>query len=136
MLNRGRHLCSAGRPSGWALAHILVTLNIEIAKHDSDDIFGTTWSKKRSPLIVEGLRAAPCHLKIFLIQSLSFMTFSITTTCPEKHGATIVLPLTLQMPNDFTERELTFTFAICCRLCPSVCRLSSVCNARAPYSAS
>jgi len=23
-LNRGRHVCSAGRPSGWALAHILV----------------------------------------------------------------------------------------------------------------
>jgi len=23
-LNRGRNLCSAGRPSGWALAHILV----------------------------------------------------------------------------------------------------------------
>jgi len=21
-LNKGRHLCSAGRPSGWALAHI------------------------------------------------------------------------------------------------------------------
>jgi len=27
-LNRGRHLCSAGRPSGWALAHILVTVVI------------------------------------------------------------------------------------------------------------
>ena len=25
-LNRGRHLCSAGRPSRWALAHILVFL--------------------------------------------------------------------------------------------------------------
>ena len=25
-LNRGRHLCSAGRPSRWALAHILVVL--------------------------------------------------------------------------------------------------------------
>ena len=25
-LNRGRHLCSAGRPSRWALAHILVCL--------------------------------------------------------------------------------------------------------------
>ena len=25
-LNRGRHLCSAGRPSPWALAHILVTM--------------------------------------------------------------------------------------------------------------
>ena len=24
-LNRGRHLCSAGGPSGWALAHILVS---------------------------------------------------------------------------------------------------------------
>ena len=37
----------------------------------------------------------------------------------------------------FSERELTFTFAICCRL--SVCLLSVVCltvvcNARAPYS--
>jgi len=29
-LNTGRHLCSAGRPSGWALAHILV--NIVIVK--------------------------------------------------------------------------------------------------------
>jgi len=27
-LNRGRHLCSAGRPSGWALAHILVLLHM------------------------------------------------------------------------------------------------------------
>jgi len=25
-LNRGRHLCSAGRPPGWALAHILVAV--------------------------------------------------------------------------------------------------------------
>jgi len=32
----------------------------------------------------------------------------------------------------FTKHELTFSFAICCR--PSVCRLSSVYNARAPYS--
>ena len=27
-LNRGRHLCSAGRPSGWALAHILVLFSL------------------------------------------------------------------------------------------------------------
>jgi len=32
----------------------------------------------------------------------------------------------------FRERELTFTFAICYR--PSICRLSVVCNVRAPYS--
>jgi len=39
-------------------------------------------------------------------------------------------------PQIFSERELTFTFAVCCR--PSVCLssvcLSVVCNARAPYS--
>ena len=28
MLNIGRHLYSAGRPSGWALAHILVVFNL------------------------------------------------------------------------------------------------------------
>jgi len=37
------------------------------------------------------------------------------------------------MQSLFSERELTFTFAICCR--PSICRLSVVCNVRAPYSA-
>jgi len=30
-LNRGRHLCSAGRPSRWALAHILVILRLVLA---------------------------------------------------------------------------------------------------------
>ena len=37
----------------------------------------------------------------------------------------------------FRERELTFTFAIGAYICyrPSVCRLSVVCNVRAPYSA-
>jgi len=33
----------------------------------------------------------------------------------------------------FSERELAFTFAICCRP-PSVVCLSVVCNVRAPYS--
>jgi len=27
--NRGRHLCSAGRPSRWALAHILVVFILQ-----------------------------------------------------------------------------------------------------------
>jgi len=35
-LNRGRHLCLAGRPSRWALAHILVyfKMNIKSLKHN------------------------------------------------------------------------------------------------------
>jgi len=33
----------------------------------------------------------------------------------------------------FSERELTFTFAICCRRPSVVCLSSVVCNVRAPY---
>jgi len=32
-LNRGRHLCSAGRPSRWAMAHILVFTNSRKYNH-------------------------------------------------------------------------------------------------------
>ena len=32
VLNRGRHLCSVGRPSGWALAHILVYIYVSDIK--------------------------------------------------------------------------------------------------------
>ena len=42
-LNRGCHLCSAGRPSRWALAHILVCICVSCVsnKTDGGDIF---WS--------------------------------------------------------------------------------------------
>jgi len=43
---------------------------------------------------------------------------------------TVLLLLTYYM-NVISERELTFTFAICHR--PSVCLSSVVCNIRAPY---
>jgi len=36
--NRGRHLYSAGRPSGWALAHILVIITIH---HNHYQIYHT-----------------------------------------------------------------------------------------------
>ena len=48
-LNRGRHLWSAGRPSRWALAHILVELKIN---HNSCG-FGR---------LHQAYRAASCHL--------------------------------------------------------------------------
>ena len=41
-LNRGRHLCSTGRPSGWALAHILVS--------DSFTVTFTFWLYNASPV--------------------------------------------------------------------------------------
>jgi len=34
-LNRGHHLCLAGWPSGWALAHILVTHKLEASNMDA-----------------------------------------------------------------------------------------------------
>jgi len=46
---------------------------------------------------------------------------------PMSHGSPVTHAVIV-----FSERELTFTFAICCR--PSVCRLSVVCIVRAPYS--
>jgi len=41
-LNRGRHLCSVGRPSRWALAHILV-LNIYQIYNEGPLIGGVKW---------------------------------------------------------------------------------------------
>ena len=38
-LNRGRHLCSAGRPSRWALTHILVQINLTIMTADCQQVF-------------------------------------------------------------------------------------------------
>ena len=38
-LNRGRHLCSAGRPSRWALAHILVTSFMVALCNRADHIY-------------------------------------------------------------------------------------------------
>ena len=43
-LNRGRHLCSAGRPSGWALAHILVELRFDVLL-DTKQIISDTFAK-------------------------------------------------------------------------------------------
>jgi len=53
-LNRGRHLCSAGRPSGWALAHILVPVcsNVSILHR----FRGTT---------IFTMHVTACHLEKF-----------------------------------------------------------------------
>ena len=47
VLNRGRHLCSAGRPSGWALAHSLVEIWAEPKFQQSlvDDVINQ-WQKR------------------------------------------------------------------------------------------
>ena len=39
-LNRRRHLCLAGRPSGWALAHILVLIQSQLHETCSSVLFG------------------------------------------------------------------------------------------------
>ena len=47
-LNRGRHLCSAGRPSGWALAHILVHHCLPHLRYD--DCLEDVWKYGRHPM--------------------------------------------------------------------------------------
>jgi len=49
----------------------------------------------------------------------------------QSHHSTTWFPINTENILVFSERELMFTFSICCR--PSVCRLS-VGNARAPYT--
>jgi len=58
-------------------------------------------------------------LSHFLMSSCTINRYHIFTICT-----------TTTTTKCFSERELAFTFAICCR--PSVCL--SVCNVRAPYS--
>ena len=64
---RGRHLCSAGRPSGWALAHILV-LSFFLAYSQQSEIgclpYFHTWCGL-SVNLESGLKCAACDsLKI------------------------------------------------------------------------
>jgi len=48
-LNKGRHLYSAGRPSRWALAHILVTSCISCLRADTYPVPVCEVSRKVSP---------------------------------------------------------------------------------------
>jgi len=49
-LNRGRHLCSAGRPSRWVLAHILVCYGSPVISHKRCNLSRSTharpWSSR------------------------------------------------------------------------------------------
>ena len=49
-LNRGRQLRSAGRPSGWALAHILVVIVIVISLEHSTVVVGVFKYKFEYPI--------------------------------------------------------------------------------------
>jgi len=55
-LNRGRHLCSAGRPSHWALAHILVSAVLAVKQSELSKEKSGKWllmKQTSSPFIVE-----------------------------------------------------------------------------------
>jgi len=147
-LNRGPHLYSPGRPSRWALAHIssliyntnrnvFLWIGIFICTMDLYNATADRWS---------------CHLPNRNVCATQVLPMGVERSVPlrldikgtELPPANILIPLerqlialqpcrrqflydeTLQQTSCpfFSERELTFTFAICYR--PSVCRLSSV----------
>jgi len=66
-LNRGRHLCSAGRPSRWALAHILVlNLFCPLVSHWvyellSSPLAGQLWANMMSSTKPEVDNILHCH---------------------------------------------------------------------------
>jgi len=47
-LNRGRHLYSAGRPSRWVLAHILVVVYVSNVGLSGVDVYGRQFSFNRA----------------------------------------------------------------------------------------
>ena len=63
-LNRGRHLCSAGRPSRWALAHILV--NVCLSRQNSAD-FTRNFQSKTNYNIAD---SCPSILQIIIFMSV------------------------------------------------------------------
>jgi len=72
-LNRGRHLCSAGRPSGWALAHILVyiyasqykiAIIVKLSYLRSFSIFGVNKSNFYEAQIVAKYHAVQLHTSL------------------------------------------------------------------------
>ena len=71
VLNRGRHLCSAGRPSGWALAHILVMYLC------CRRLCGLSCSRVNSISDTASRRITPCcatriHLGVFLLYMITY----------------------------------------------------------------
>jgi len=63
-LNRGRHLCSAGRPSCWALAHILVLYRLSSLTFICCDIvynMTSNCAKRRSLFGIDNLAYGTLH---------------------------------------------------------------------------
>jgi len=78
--------------------------------------------------VVDGVQIRLFGGRVLIVSGLRAMR---GRPLPEQRSPLPVASILLSRPTVFSERELTFTFAICYR--PSVC-LSSVCNVRAPYS--
>jgi len=73
-LNRGRHLCSAGRPSCWALAHILVAGSFEYYELLLDETISVLYEKNLPSLASK--------------RSSSPFTFSIC--CSHERGVVVI----------------------------------------------
>jgi len=69
--NRGRHLYSAGRPSGWALAHILVLYVVQLLAY-----FGICRYFMYMTIPVVTPRIG--HLQLF-IRSVAFLILEVST---------------------------------------------------------
>ena len=70
---------------------------------------------------------------VVLLVQLGLVGFSIFSRVSRvsKFRAWIRVSISTRASLVFSERERSRLLAVCC--CPSVCRLSVICNARAPY---
>ena len=120
--DRTLSICDVGVlwPNGWRIRTPLFT-EVGLGQATLLDGYRTVPSRKgaQQPLLLQSTVA-----RVYSGQTAGWIRVPLATQVGVGQG------------DIFSERELTFTFAICCRpsVClSSVCRLS-VCNARAPYS--
>jgi len=78
-LNRGRHLYSAGRPSRWALAHILVLL------------FWATVCKMVRPILSDRCPVCPgCNVRVYCGQTIGRIKMKLGTEVGFRPGHTVL----------------------------------------------
>ena len=91
------------------------------------DVMCSNWALKTHCVVAVVMTSCQPLITTLIIAPTSALCFSILSDSHHLHNSLSHSKVC------FSERELTFTFAICYR--PSICRLSSVvCNVRAPYS--
>jgi len=125
-LNRGRHLCSAGRPSRWALAHISSPCFYFTASHPwSVNIMSSLWESTKHPNnIAKAVKAEGTFSSVHMWAQFVFIVHNVTVkfcwcSCCRQCYQMKHLRLTHKEPVPKMCRKIVFhTY---CQVCSCIC---------------